>query len=189
MTTTTPEEFDFADWFADANLPEQSADIYTNAAILSDLAELQRRIDVEVKVQDAEKTAGSPAKDRLEDEYVKLAQRFADSKITVYVRALTGTERKEIRAAHDKALKASIETDAGFVFRCLAASIVGLKKADGERKPAKFTQAEVEDLYARIGDAQIQAIHNAQLTATNGMPSVDADFLRKLSGPESGPES
>ncbi|WDF34543.1 hypothetical protein PTW37_06495 [Arthrobacter agilis] len=197
MTTdTTPETFDFADWFADANLPESSADIYLNAAVLSDLADIQRRMDVETRVEEAEageKELGSKAKKTplqvLEDEYVALAKKFEDSKITVYVRALTSVERKEIRAAHDLAQKNDGEENQGFTFRCLAASIVGLRKATGERKPATLTQAEVEDLYKKIGDAQIGRINDAYLTATNAIPAVDADFLRKLSGPAAGPES
>ncbi|MDN4611954.1 hypothetical protein [Arthrobacter burdickii] len=186
---TTPEEFDFADWFADANLPEQSADIFTNAALLGEMADLQRRIDVEVRVQDAERTAASPAKDRLEDQWVALAKQFEASKITVYVRALTGAERKAIREAHDLAQKNDGEENSGFVLRCLAASIVGMKKHAGERQPVTLTLDQVTQLHARIGDAQIGAIHDAQLTATNGVPTVDADFLRKLSGPAAGPES
>lgn len=193
--TTTPETFDFADWFADANLPESSADIYLNAGVLSDLAELQRRLDVEqlvAKAEPAEKTVGSKSKKSplkvLEDEYVTLAQRFEDSKITVYVRALTSADRKTIRAAHDEAMKAETEGNEGFTFRCLEASIVGLKKAGGERKPATLTLEQVADLYKKIGDAQLGRINDAYLTATNGIPTVDADFLRKLSGPAAGPE-
>lgn len=193
---TTPESFNFSDWFADANLPESSADIFTNAAVLSELADLQRRMDVEERVEEglpAEETVGSRSKktklQELEDEYVALAQRFEDSKITVYCQALTSVQRKEIRAAHEKALKASVESDTGFIFRCLSASIVGLRKAGGERQPATLTQDDVEKLYERIGDAQIGAINDAYLTATNGIPTVDADFLRKRSGPATGRES
>jgi hypothetical protein len=189
-TTPTPDTFSFSDWFGDANLPEASADIFTNAGVLSDLSELQRRMDVEVRVDDAERTAGSKAAKRtLEDEYVELAKKFTDSKVTVYVRALPSTERIEIRAAHDKAQKEDGEQDRGFVFRSLAASIVALKRADGKRVPVTLTYKQVEDLFNLVGDAQIQSIQNAQLTATNAMPTVDADFLRKLSGPAAGPES
>ncbi|KQN99699.1 hypothetical protein ASF21_12895 [Arthrobacter sp. Leaf234] len=189
MTKTTPEEFDFADWFADANLPEQSADIFTNAALLGEMADLQRRIDVEVRVQDAEKTAASPTKDSLEDQWVNLAKQFEASKITVYVRALSGTERKYIREAHDQAMNDGTEENSGFIFRVLAMSIVGMKKSGGERKTVDLSVEQVEQLYKKIGDAQLGAIHDAQLTATNGIPTLDADFLRKLSGPAAGPES
>ena len=190
VPNSTPESFSVAAWFAGAGLPESSADIFTNAAVLSDLAELQRRMDVEVKVDQAERTAGSKAAKRtLEDEYVALAKKFTDSKITVYVRALPSTERKEIREAHSLAQKESGEADQGFIFRCLSATIVGLKKADGQRIPATLTYQEVEQLFGLVGDTQLQTVYNAQLTATNAMPTVDADFLRKLSGPESGQES
>jgi hypothetical protein len=186
---TTPETFSFVDWFADANLPESSADIYLNAAVLADLADVERRLALEAAAVETEKTLGTQSKKRLEKEWAALAQKFEDSKITVYCRALTSVRRTEIRAEHDLAQKNDGEANQGFVFRCLAASIVGMKKAGGERTPATLTQAQVEDLYTKVGDAQIGRINDAYLTATNAIPTVDADFLRKLSGPESGLES
>lgn len=185
VNTTTPETFDFADWFGDANLPENSADVYTNAALVGEIEDLRRQLDLEDRVDESERTIGSKRTSSLGDRYIALAKQFTDSRVTVYVRALTSTERKEIRAAHEEAKEANEE----FVFRSVAASVVGLKRAEGERQAAQLSVEQVRDLYARIGDVQIAAIHNAQLEATNGMPSVDADFLRKLSGPSAGPES
>lgn len=189
MTTQTPEEFDFNDWFGDANLPESSADIFTKADLLSELQDLERRIKNENAVKEAEPTAASKSRvSELEGEYVDLARKFTASKVTVYVRALTEKERKTVRSAHDEAQKAGGETDAGFVQRIVAASIIGMRKADGERKPTTLTFEQVVQLNAAIGDPQLKAIYDAQLTATNGIPHVDADFLRKLSGPADGPE-
>lgn len=184
--TTTPETFSFSDWFADANLPESSADVYTNGHLLAELTDLQRRISIEGRVVEAEATASSKkAKTVLEDEYVALAQRFASSKITIYLRALTGERRTEIRAIHD----AANEPDREFVFRQLAESIYAMSRADGPKVDAVLTVDQVRDLYLRIGDPQITLLYNAFRTASDGIPSVDADFLHKLSGPENGPES
>lgn len=190
MTAQTPEEFDFNDWFGDANLPESSADIFTKADLLSELQDLERRIKNENAVREAEPTVASKSRvSELENEYVKLAEQFTGSKVTVYVRALTEKERKAVRAAHDAAQKADGETDAGFVQRMVAASIIGMRKADGERKPTTLAFEQVVKLNAAIGDPQLKTIYDAQLTATNGIPHVDADFLRKLSGPADGQES
>lgn len=190
MTTQTPEEFDFNDWFANANLPESSADVFTRADLLGELKDLERRIKNEAAVKDAEASAAATsALTDLQAQYVARAREFMDSKITVYVQAILGTERTSIRAAHDKAQKESQEPDAGFVQRIVAASIIGMKKADGERKPARLTFEQVQDLTGKLGEMQIKAIYDAQATATNSIPHVDADFLRKLSGPADGPES
>lgn len=190
MTTQTPEEFDFNDWFGDANLPEASADIFTQANLLSELSDLERRIKNEAAVKEAEPTAASKSRlSELENEYVQLAQQFTDSKVTVYVRALPSSDRKNVRAAHDEAQKRDGESDAGFVQRIVAASIIGMKKAGEERKPASLSFEQVKDLTEKLGDMQIKAIFDAQATATNGIPRVDADFLRKLSGPADGQES
>lgn len=186
--TLNPESFDFNDWFADANLPESSADIFTNAAVLGELAELQRRIATEAEIAEAEPTAGSK-KSTLEDEYVALAEKFTASKVTVYVRALTTPERKEVRKAHDAAQKSTKEGDEVFILRILAKSIIGMKRPGGERVPAKLSLSDVKKLYSQIGETQVGVIYNAQLTATNGIPSVDADFLSKLSGVTAGQES
>lgn len=183
--SATPETFRFDDWFQDANLPESAADIFTNSAVLGDLTDLQHRIEEESAVVEAEPTVGAKSTLRkLEAEYKALAEQFMSSKITVYVRALTATERVAVRAEHDKAKEANEE----FIFRILALSIIGMKKPEGERVAATLTVDELRNLYSRIGDTQLTAIYNAQLTATNAMPTVDADFLRKLSGPANGPE-
>jgi hypothetical protein len=183
-----PESFDFNDWFSDANLPEASADIFTNAGVLGELEELQRRIDTEARVTELEPTAGSK-KSTLEDEYVALAEKFTASKVTVYVRALTLSERKAIRKAHDAALKAKQEGDEGYLIRCIAASVVGMKRPGQARVPAKLTVGQVKDLHKRIGEAQTAVLFQAFQQATNATPAVDADFLRRLSGPIAGPES
>lgn len=183
--TLSPETFDFDEWFADANLPEESADIYTRADVISELRDLERRIELADTVEDAgEKTISEkPASAQLRDQYEKLAETFTNSKITVYLRALTGTKRQEILEVHNAAQKKdkNKETDAEFMFRLLSESIVGLKRAGGERKPVKLGQADVRRLYLQVGDAQIQVLRNAYLSASNAAPEVSADFLPSAS--------
>jgi len=179
--TLSPETFDFDEWFADANLPEESADIYTRADVISELRDLERRIELADAVEDAGENTVSEksASAQLRDQYEKLAETFTSSKITVYLRALTGTKRQEILEVHNAAQKKdkNKETDAEFMFRLLSESIVGLKRAGGERKPMKLGQADVRRLYLQVGDAQIQVLRNAYLNASNAVPEVSADFL------------
>lgn len=177
----SPETFDFDEWFADANLPEESADIYTRADVISELRDLERRIELADAVEDAgEKTVSEKsASAQLRDQYEQLAETFTSSKITVYLRALTGTKRQEILEVHNAAQKKdkNKETDAEFMFRLLSESIVGLKRAGGERKSMRLGQADVRRLYLQVGDAQIQVLRNAYLNASNAVPEVSADFL------------
>lgn len=183
--TLSPDTFDFDEWFADANLPEESADIYTRADVISELRDLERRIELADATEvEAERTISEKsASAQLRAEYEKLAESFTGSKITVYMRALTGTKRQEILNVHNEAQKKNPkkETDAEFMFRLLSESIVGMKRAGGERVEATLSQADVRKLYGQVGDAQIQVLRNAYLNASNKAPEVSADFLPSAS--------
>lgn len=178
MSELNPSTFNFADWFEDAKLPEESTPVFTRADIIGDLSDLERRIKTEGAIAAVEKTAADKTSP-LEAEYLEKLQAFKDSKVTVWVRALTGTERKDIRTEHDAA---EGEGNEEFIYRLLSASIVGLKKGDGERKAVSMSQADVRRLNDQIGDTQTTAIRDAYLVATNKIPAVDADFLLKSSG-------
>ena len=180
---TTPETFNFDDWFSDAKRPEESVDVYTRADVVSRLSELRRRIEEAQQIADAdahEAAIGeaSPATE-LEAEYVDLLQTFADSRVTFFVQALTQTERRRIRQRNN-------ERDNGdngeFVHRMIAEAIVGVRRGNGERIPATLTLNQVRDLYDRIGDPQHGELFEAVQQASNGLPEVSADFLHEHSG-------
>lgn len=189
MPENQPETFDFDEWFADANLPTESADIYTRADVVGDIRDLERRIEVETEIDVdtetvVERALGekpqTSALDQLIAARARLFKQFEESKITVYVRALTGRERQEIRTAHDEAK----EHDEEFVFRLLSQSIVAMQKHGRDKTDATLSIDQVRDLYRKVGDAQIFALRNAYLQATNAAPEVSADFLHSNSSPE-----
>lgn len=184
--TNTPETFDIEAWLTDAHLPEESADVYKRADVISELSELRRRIELEDAADDPqERTIGqkSPTAD-LEARYAELLQTFAASKLTVYVRALTGEELRTARAEHEKRTEGMEPKEANieFGYDLLAAAIVGMKPAGGERKPVSMTSQAVKKLAAGIGEVQVSAILQARQQAQSGVPQVDADFLLQRSG-------
>ena len=61
-----------------------------------------------------------------------------------------------------------------------------MKPAGGEGTPVTFTAGHVKALEKAIGATQMQLILAAKQQAQNGLPTVDADFLRKPSGTDAG---
>lgn len=186
MTETSPAEFSIEDWLTDAHLPEDSADVYKRPDVISELSALKRRIALESDAVTVEKTAGTQRAATLEAEYEKLLHTFADSKLTVYVRALTRDEMKDLRAAHATAVADKVLTDKEsnelFGYDLLAKAIIGVRPVGKERQPATFTPAKVKALEEAIGAVQLPAILEARQRAQNEAPAVDADFLRRPSG-------
>lgn len=188
MTELNPATFDVEAWLTDAALPEESATVYKRPDVVSELSDLKRRIGIESRAADVEQTAGSKRAATLEKEYEKLLRAFSDSALTVYVRALTSDEIKDLRAASDERTKDLDPRAANeeFGYDLLAASIVAVKPAGGGRLPATFTAEKVKAMSDAIGVTQMSAILAARQQAQNGMPQVDADFLRKPSGTDTG---
>ncbi|WP_341394068.1 hypothetical protein [Arthrobacter sp. G119Y2] len=179
-----PNAFNFADWFGDANRPEESADVFTRNSLVGEINRLQRQIEEDDRAADVEASLGGEAASANEENLAELLQQFVDSKITVYVKALTPGERTAIRKAHD----ASGQPDEDFTIRALSASITALRKPGGARTAANLSYGDVIKLVEQIGDAQIEVLFNAYRQATSGLPTVDADFLLKRSGPANTPE-
>lgn len=194
MTELNPATFDVEGWLTDAALPEESAIVYKRPDVISELTDLKRRIELENYAEsspDFERTSTQKSAARkLEREYEKLLQTFSDSALTVYVRALTDDELQALRKAHEESTKGmdSRLANEEFGFDLLAASILAVKPAGGERVPATFTAAKIKAMNNAIGATQMKTILAARQTAQNAMPAVDADFLRKSSGTEAGRE-
>jgi hypothetical protein len=188
MTELTPATFDVEGWLTDAALPEESATVYKRPDVVSELSDLKRRISIESRANDVEQSAASKSSRALEKEYGTLLRTFSDSALTVYVRALSPDELKDLRAAHDERTKGmdSKAANAEFGFDLLAAAITHVKPAGGERLPAQFTPAKVKAMEEAIGSTQMTSVLAARQQAQNALPTVDADFLRKPSGTEAG---
>jgi hypothetical protein len=185
-----PAEFDFDAFLQDAKQPEESVTVYKRADVISELSDLKRRIELEARVNADERSAGDSALTPLEKEYEALLQTFSQSGLTVYVRALSDLELREQREQTEKRTqdmppqKANVE----FGYDLLAAAIIAVKPAGGERTPVKFNRDKVEALRRAIGETQVGQILEARQIAQNAVPTVDADFLRKPSGSETGQE-
>lgn len=184
-----PATFDVEAWLQDAHLPEESATVYKRPDVVAELSDLKRRIELEARAA-GEQSAAEEALTPLEREYEALLQTFSQSALTVYVRALTLDRMKALRTEVDAQTKdlAPDEGNKEFGYALLAAGIVAVKPAGGERTPATFTPAKVKAMRDAIGDIQLTQILAARQTAQNALPSVDADFLRKPSGSETGQE-
>ena len=185
-----PAAFDVEGWLQDAKLPEESATVYKRADVVAELSDLKRRIELEARAAGAEYTAADPALTPLEQEYEALLKTFAASGLTVYVRALTEQELRDLRSASEAATegKTPDEQNEHFGYEILAKSITAVKAAGAPRQSVVFTPDKVRALKDAIGTAQMTVILNARLTAQNAIPAVDADFLHKRSGMELGAE-
>lgn len=183
-----PSTFDVEAWLTDAALPEESATVYKRPDVVAELTDLKRRIGIENRAADVEQSAASKSSKALEKEYEALLRTFSNSALTVYVRALTRDEMKDMRAAHDKRTEGMNPNDANaeFGYDLTAAAIVAVKPAGGSRTPVTFTADKVRAMEKAIGATQMQLILAAKQQAQNGLPNVDADFLRKPSGTETG---
>jgi len=188
-----PAAFDVEGWLQDAHLPEESATVYKRPDVVAELTDLKRRIELEsrdVSIAAAERTSSEAALSLLEQEYLGLLETFSKSALTVYVRALTGDELRTIRTEVEARTKDDAP-DVGnteFGYAILAAAIVAVKPAGGERTPVTFTPDKVKALKNAIGETQVTQILEARQTAQNALPVVDADFLRRRSGTEIGDE-
>jgi hypothetical protein len=188
--TLNPATFNLDDWALDANLPEESADVYKRADVVSELSALKRQIETHREAfAGTEKTAGDVSGLRaLEAEYNKLVATFTGSLLTVYVRAITSDEREALRAAHEERTKNwdPERRNREYGFDLLAAAITAVKERDGERIDVRWDVHQIKKLEKAIGGSQMSLILAAREVAQNQAPTVDADFLLKPSGSETG---
>lgn len=188
--TNPAAEFNIDDWALDAGLPEESADVYKRTDIVSELSLVMRQIDARREAfAGAEKTAADKSGLRaLEKKYDELVKTFTGSMLTIYLRAITSDEREVLRAAHEERCK---DMDLAlknreYGFDLLAAAITAVKPLDGERVDVKWDVPAIKKLEKAIGPSQISLILAAREAAQNKLPTVDADFLHKPSGSETG---
>lgn len=173
MSEVLPEDFDIEAWMVDAQRPKRSVQLFKRADLLAEIDSLERRIDTERSAREIEPelTAGSELLD-LEREYEKTLEKIHASAITVTVQGLVVDEieaiDKEVKAEYEgKPFEASQEKGR----RMIVAALVS----------PKMTIAQVRVLEKKVGSAQIARIAVAVNEATNQLPHVSADFLRKSS--------
>jgi|GEM_PF-3189858 len=191
MTELNPQTFDIDDWLEDANLPEESADIYKRPDVIGKLTRLKTRIEEERHAArlNPERTAADKAQAKaLEGQYEALLRTFSESRMTVYVRALTPDEMAALRNSHEKRTEGWDPTKANraFGYDILAAAITAVQPEGQERQNVTLTVAKVKQLENKIGTAQLSEILAARQTAQNAVPAVDADFLLRPSGTSEG---
>jgi hypothetical protein len=191
--STTPEEFDIESWLLDANLPEESADVYKGGHLVAELQALKRRIETNDVVPDEERTAADKSEmNRLLVQYAATLQQYVDTKLTVYVQALGPGVLQELRKEHEQKwvgnTSSTAEANADFGFELMAKAVVGIRVADGPRLPVKWSAAQIEALAKAIGDPQFELLLMARQKAQNTLPEVDADFLQRRSGVSQAPE-
>lgn len=184
--------FDVEGWLQDAHMPEESADVYKRADVIGELSALRRKIEVAREASaGAEKTADNVDQvTPLEAKYEELLETFSGSQLTIYVRALGPEEKQALRAAHEEACKdmPPLEKNERYGYDLMAAAITAVRPFEGERQDVTWSPEQVKKIVNTIGSMQMQLLLDAYQTAQSAVPSVDADFLRKPSGEETGPE-
>lgn len=190
---TTPDDgFDLEAWLFDAELPQQSATVFKAGRLPAEAGALKEAIVIERGLINSDSTAVDKIKlTKLEARYATVLQKWLDSKITVYVTAITPDKLRELRTDHTKTTEGMDTAVANevFGFDLLAAAIIGIAEPGKEyENPAQpydtvsWTRSQVRGLARRIGATQMDLILAARQTAQNGLPEVDADFLLESSG-------
>jgi hypothetical protein len=182
--------FNVEDWLQDARMPEESADVYKRADVIGELQALQRKIVVQREAAAGAEASAAEASEvnTLEARYEELLDTFAGSQLTVFVRALSPDEKRALRAAHDERVKDmdALEQNSEFGYDLLSASIAAVQPFGGERVDVTWTHLQVRALERKLGAAQMSQVLQAHQNAQNRLPAVDADFLLRPSGSETG---
>ena len=168
-----PEDFDVEAWMIDAQRPRRSVQVFKHADLIADLDDLERRIQTERSARQMEPELASGSELLvLERQYEATLEKIHASSITVTVQGLVVDEiqsiEEQVKAEYEgKPFEASQEKGR----RMIVAALVS----------PKMTIAQVRGLEKKIGSAQIARIAVAVNEATNQLPHVSADFLRKSS--------
>lgn len=168
-----PEDFDIEAWMSDAKRPRRSVQLFKRADLMSELDDLERRIETERTARTLEPELGEGSElIALEREYEKTLEKIHASGITVTVQGLVVDEieviEKQVAAEYEgKHFEASQEKGR----RMIVAALVS----------PKLSLSQIRALEQKIGSAQIARVAVAVNEATNQLPHVSADFLRKSS--------
>lgn len=196
-TAEQAPQFDLEAWLLDADLPQESVDVYKAGSLPGEAKALQRQIELEGEriEADPERTAADTSRyQELERRYLDVLERWSASRITVYVSALSREKLQRMRDAHTTDTDGMEPAAANelFGYQILAAAIVGIAAPgetytheDGSPAPygaVEFKPNQVRGLEKAIGSQQMQLLMAARQTAQNAVPEVDADFLHRSSG-------
>lgn len=168
-----PDDFDVEAWMVDAQRPKRSVQLFKHANLIADLDDLERRIETEraARQMEPELAAGSELA-VLEKKYEAILEKVHASAITVTVQGLTVDEIEVISK------QAKAEATAGVFDESQHRGRLMIVEA---LVSPKMTISQVQALEKRIGSAQIARVAVAVNEATNQLPHVSADFLRKSS--------
>lgn len=191
--------FSMEDWLLDANLPTVSVDLYKNGSIPGEAKALQRQIEIERGMDVEEKTAVDKSRlKKLEKQYTEVLKRWADSRITVYVSALSATTFRELRAENETEHegKDTAVVNELYGYSILSRAIVGIAEAgatytheDGTPAPygpVSLPMNQIRGMERKLGPVQMGRLLQARQEAQTLLPEVDADFLRRSSGDTEG---
>lgn len=169
----SPEDFNLDDWLLDAKRPERSVKVYKRADLLAELDELERQIEQEERAGNVDDSLSS-GKTKLIRRYQELAQQFSASALTITVRGLLTEEMSEIATQGQKNKWPLHVTGINMIAKAIVSPAIDLQ---GVYKLEKV-----------IGSAQIGRVAAIVNEVSNTMPQVNAGFLQRFSGQETGQE-
>jgi hypothetical protein len=168
-----PETFNLDEWLVDAGLPKRSVDVYKRADLLAEMDELERQIQREEGAANIDDTLASGT-GKLVRRYQELAQTFSRSALTITVRGLLTEEMSAIAEKAQKNKWPLHVTGIHMISKAIVSPEISL---EGLYKLEKV-----------IGSAQIGRIAAVVNEVSNTMPQVNASFLHRFSGQETGQE-
>lgn len=172
-TELDPEDFNLDDWLMDAQLPKRSVKVYKRADLLAELDELERQIRIEDTVGASDESLSSGSS-KLVRRYQEIAEEFAASALTITVRGLLMEEITEITQKAQKNKWPLHVSGIHYIAKAIVSPAISL---EGIYKLEKV-----------IGSAQIGRVAAIVNEVSNTMPQVNAGFLQRFSGQETGQE-
>lgn len=144
---------DLDEWIESARRTERSVRLYQRPDLVADLDELDRRIEMD-------RASGQDVED-LVAEWQLVAQRFANSGLTIRVRGLSGAEIKTLQA---EALIERLELDE-----------IGVKVISTACVDPLISPDQLRKLIDAVGESQVMLLGQAVVAACAEPPRVSAD--------------
>ena len=201
MDVGSPVSIEGRDWFSDwlntGTVAQRSVEIYGRPDLFAEFESLERQLSVAKEIEESgDKVLGDTGVETIEKKMEDLYAEWQKSKTTWFIRALTSAEIEQIKddcgfpddlpddadkAAEREHEKANEKANTKANHEMVARALVKVQNPSGETVKESITPAEVEQLHARLGDAQILRLVAAAMVAMTQEVSIPVPLSRKNS--------
>jgi hypothetical protein len=179
--TTTPDDFDLDEFLGDVAPPTVSVDVATRLDLHGKLQRLKRQYEAELRATREEASLGGDEASDIAERYEAVLKEITDSEVTLYLRPLSDEQMAEVLTKAREGKPEFGEKDA--TLAVFAKAIVAVEKPGKPYREVSWPTQTIESFFERIGELQMKKVISTYNDAKVALPTVDADFLRKSSGP------